>query len=294
MTYIINGKLLAEELLFSIKKEVKEKFEIIKMRPKIATVLIGDNSASKVYVNAKLKAAKNVGINTELLTFSKDIDNKKLCEIITTLNERPDITGILVQLPLPNHLDEQIVFETINYKKDVDAFGIYNTGLLNHWKSQIMPCTPQGILYILKKYLKDLSGKKAVIVGRSIIVGRPMASILIKENCTVTVVHSKTINIEEECSLADILIIATGAPNLVKANWVKKNSFVIDVGISRVNNKLVGDVDFENVKNLTSFITPVPGGIGPLTVANLLLNTLKLFLIQNNLSSDVTFIEKNN
>jgi|APCry1669188879_1035177.scaffolds.fasta_scaffold22613_3 methylenetetrahydrofolate dehydrogenase (NADP+)/methenyltetrahydrofolate cyclohydrolase len=294
MTYIINGKLIAEELLSSIKKEVKDKFEIIKMRPKIATVLIGNNSASKVYVNAKLKAAENVGINTELLTFNEDIDNKKLCEIITTLNERSDITGILVQLPLPKHLDEQIVFETINYKKDVDAFGIYNIGLLNHWKSQIMPCTPQGILFILKKYLKDLSGKKVVIIGRSIIVGRPLASILIRENCTVTVVHSKTINIKEECSLADILIVATGVPNLIKADWVKKNSFVIDVGISRVNNKIVGDVDFENVKNFTSFITPVPGGIGPLTVANLLLNTLKLFLIQNNLSSDVAFIKNHN
>jgi methylenetetrahydrofolate dehydrogenase (NADP+)/methenyltetrahydrofolate cyclohydrolase len=294
MTYIINGKLIAEELLSSIKKEVKDKFEIIKMRPKIATVLIGNNSASKVYVNAKLKAAENVGINTELLTFNEDIDNKKLCEIITTLNERSDITGILVQLPLPKHLDEQIIFETINYKKDVDAFGIYNIGLLNHWKSQIMPCTPQGILFILKKYLKDLSGKKVVIIGRSIIVGRPLASILIRENCTVTVVHSKTINIKEECSLADILIVATGVPNLIKADWVKKNSFVIDVGISRVNNKIVGDVDFENVKNFTSFITPVPGGIGPLTVANLLLNTLKLFLIQNNLSSDVAFIKNHN
>ncbi len=294
MTYIINGKLIAQELLFSIKKEVAEKFEIIKKRPKIATVLIGNNSASKVYVNAKLKAAENVGINTELLTFNEDIDNKKLCEIITTLNERSDITGILVQLPLPKHLDEQIVFETINYKKDVDAFGIYNIGLLNHWKSQIMPCTPQGILFILKKYLKDLSGKKVVIIGRSIIVGRPLASILIRENCTVTVVHSKTINIKEECSLADILIVATGVPNLIKADWVKKNSFVIDVGISRVNNKIVGDVDFESVKNFTSFITPVPGGIGPLTVANLLLNTLKLFLIQNNLSNDVAFIKKHN
>jgi len=294
MTYIINGKLIAEELLFSIKKEVAEKFEIIKKRPKIATVLIGNNSASKVYVNAKLKAAENVGINTELLTFNEDIDNKKLCEIITTLNERSDITGILVQLPLPKHLDEQIIFETINYKKDVDAFGIYNLGLLNHWKSQIMPCTPQGILFILKKYLKDLSGKKVVIIGRSIIVGRPLASILIRENCTVTVVHSKTINIKEECSLADILIVATGVPNLIKADWVKKNSFVIDVGISRVNNKIVGDVDFESVKNFTSFITPVPGGIGPLTVANLLLNTLKLFLIQNNLFNDVAFIKKHN
>ena len=294
MTYIINGKLIAEELLSSIKKEVKDKFEIIKMRPKIATVLIGNNSASKVYVNSKKKAAENVGINTELLTFNEDIDNKKLSEIITTLNKRSDITGILVQLPLPKHLDEQIVFETINYKKDVDAFGIYNIGLLNHWKSQIMPCTPQGILFILKKYLKDLSGKKVVIIGRSIIVGRPLASILIRENCTVTVVHSKTINIKEECSLADILIVATGVPNLIKADWVKKNSFVIDVGISRVNNKIVGDVDFENVKNFTSFITPVPGGIGPLTVANLLLNTLKLFLIQNNLSSDVAFIKNHN
>ena len=294
MTDIINGKLIAEELLSSRKKEVKDKFEIIKMRPKIATVLIGNNSASKVYVNAKLKAAENVGINTELLTFNEDINNKKLSEIITTLNERSDITGILVQLPLPKHLDEQIVFETINYKKDVDAFGIYNIGLLNHWKSQIMPCTPQGILFILKKYLKDLSGKKVVIIGRSIIVGRPLASILIRENCTVTVVHSKTINIKEECSLADILIVATGVPNLIKADWVKKNSFVIDVGISRVNNKIVGDVDFENVKNFTSFITPVPGGIGPLTVANLLLNTLKLFLIQNNLSSDVAFIKNHN
>ena len=291
MTYIINGKLVAEELLLSIKKEVEEKFEIIKLRPKIATVLIGDNPASKVYVSAKLKAAEKVGINTELLTFKEDIDNKKLREIITTLNERPDVTGILVQLPLPNHLAEQIVFESIDHKKDVDAFGIYNTGLLNHWKSHIMPCTPQGILYILKKYLKDLSGKKAVIVGRSIIVGRPIASILIREHCTVTVVHSKTINIKEECLLADILIVATGVPNLVKADWVKKNSFVVDVGISRVNNRLVGDVDFENVKSLTSFITPVPGGIGPLTVANLLLNTLKLFLIQNNLSSDVVFIK---
>ena len=191
-------------------------------------------------------------------------------------------------------MSKEIVFETINYKKDVDAFGIYNIGLLNHWKSQIMPCTPQGILFILKKYLKDLSGKKVVIIGRSIIVGRPLASILIRENCTVTVVHSKTINIKEECSLADILIVATGVPNLIKADWVKKNSFVIDVGISRVNNKIVGDVDFENVKNFTSFITPVPGGIGPLTVANLLLNTLKLFLIQNNLSSDVAFIKNHN
>lgn len=291
MTHIIDGKLIAEEILLSIKKEVEEKFKLIKLRPKIATVLIGNNPASEIYVKAKLRAAEKVGISPELVIFKEDIDNKKLREIIVSLNKRPDITGILVQLPLPNSLDEQIIFETIDYRKDVDAFGIHNTGLLNHWKSKIMPCTPQGILYILKKYLKDLSGKKAVIIGRSIIVGRPMASILIRENCTVTITHSKTINIKEECLQADILIAATGLPHLVKADWVKKNAFVVDVGISRVNNKLVGDVDFESTKGIASFITPVPGGIGPLTVANLLLNTLKLYLIQNNLSSDAFIIK---
>jgi methylenetetrahydrofolate dehydrogenase (NADP+)/methenyltetrahydrofolate cyclohydrolase len=286
MTHIIDGKLIAKEILLLVKKDVEKNFELIKLRPKIATVLIGNNPASEIYVKAKLRAAEKVGISTELVIFKEDIDNEKLREIIISLNKRPDITGILVQLPLPNSLDEQIIFETIDYRKDVDAFGIHNTGLLNHWKSKIMPCTPQGILYILKKYLKELSGKKAVIIGRSIIVGRPMASILIKENCTVTITHSKTINIKEECQQADILISATGIPNLVKADWVKKNAFVVDVGISRVDNKLVGDIDFEKVIGSASFITPVPGGIGPLTVANLLLNSLKLYLIQNNLSSD--------
>ena len=217
MTHIIDGKLIAEEILLSIKKEVEEKFKFINIRPKIATVLIGNNPASEIYVKAKLRAAEKVGISTELVIFKEDIDNEKLREIIISLNKRPDITGILVQLPLPNCLDEQIIFETIDYRKDVDAFGIHNTGLLNHWKSKIMPCTPQGILYVLKKHLKDLSGKKAVVIGRSIIVGRPMASILIKENCTVTIAHSKTINIKEECLQADILIAATGIPNLVKA-----------------------------------------------------------------------------
>lgn len=291
MTHIIDGKRIAEEILLSIKKDVERKFKLINLRPKIATVLIGNDSASKIYVKAKLKAAEKVGINTELLTFEETIDNKKLREIIISLNKRVDISGILVQLPLPNNLDEKIIFETIDYKKDVDGFGIYNTGLLNHWKPLIMPCTPQGILYILKKYLKELSGKKAIIIGRSIIVGRPMASILIRENCTVTITHSKTINIKEECAQADIVIVAVGVPNLVKAEWIKKDAFIVDVGISRVDNKLVGDVDFKNVKDRASVITPVPGGIGPLTVANLLLNTLKLFLTQNDLVGDDSFIK---
>ncbi len=289
MTNIIDGKLLAENILKLVKNKVNEKFNQTNLIPKIATVLVGDNPASEIYVKAKLKAAKKVGINTKLINIYKEITNEELHNLIISLNNDISITGILVQLPLCNNLNEYIVFKSIDYKKDVDSFGILNTGLLNHWKSEIMPCTPQGILYILKKYIKDLSGKKAVIIGRSIIVGRPMSSILIKENCTVTVTHSKTKNIKNECKNADILISAAGVPNLVKESWVKDNAFVVDVGINRVNNKVIGDVDFDNVKNKASFITPVPGGIGPLTIANLMLNTLRLFYIQNNLVRDEIF-----
>ena len=289
MTNIIDGKLLAENILKLVKNKVNEKFNQTNLTPKIATVLVGDNPASEIYVKAKLKAAKKVGINTKLINIDKEITNDELHNLIISLNNDISITGILVQLPLCNNLNEYIVFKSIDYRKDVDGFGILNTGLLNHWRSEIMPCTPQGILYILKKYIKDLSGKKAVIIGRSIIVGRPMSSILIKENCTVTITHSKTKNIKNECKNADILISAAGVPNLVKENWVKDNAFVVDVGINRVNNKLIGDVDFDNVKKKASFITPVPGGIGPLTVANLMLNTLRLFYIQNNLVRDEIF-----
>ena len=289
MTNIIDGKLIAEDILKLVKNKVNEKFNQINLLPKIVTILAGGNPASEIYVKAKLKAAKKVGIDTELITIDKEITNDDLHNLIVSLNNDKRITGILVQLPLCNNLNEYIIFKSINYKKDVDGFGILNIGLLNHWKSEIMPCTPQGILYILKKYIKDLSGKKAVIIGRSIIVGRPMSSILIKENCTVTITHSKTKNIKNECKNADILISAAGVPNLVKEDWVKDKAFVVDVGITRINNKLIGDVDFENVKNKASFITPVPGGIGPLTVANLMLNTLRLFYIQNNLVKDEIF-----
>lgn len=289
MTNIIDGKLIAEDILKLVKNKVNEKFNQINLLPKIVTILAGGNPASEIYVKAKLKAAKKVGIDTELITIDKETTNDDLHNLIVSLNNDKRITGILVQLPLCNNLNEYIIFKSINYKKDVDGFGILNIGLLNHWKSEIMPCTPQGILYILKKYIKDLSGKKAVIIGRSIIVGRPMSSILIKENCTVTITHSKTKNIKNECKNADILISAAGVPNLVKEDWVKDKAFVVDVGITRINNKLIGDVDFENVKNKASFITPVPGGIGPLTVANLMLNTLRLFYIQNNLVKDEIF-----
>ena len=282
MTKIIDGKSIAKEILEEVKEKVKEIKANLKIYPKIVTVLVGNNPASEIYVKAKLKSAQQVGIDAELLKLNQDISTEELSKVITGLNKDKKVTGILVQLPLPKSLNDDIVFKLIDYKKDIDGFGIYNTGLLNHWKTSILPWTPQGILYILKKYLgNDLSGKKAVVIGRSSIVGRPMASILIKESCTVTVTHSKTINLKQECLRADILIVATGIPLLVKSDWIKKGCFVVDVGINRLGNKVVGDVDFENVKSKASYITPVPGGVGPLTVANLMLNALKLCYLQN-------------
>jgi methylenetetrahydrofolate dehydrogenase (NADP+)/methenyltetrahydrofolate cyclohydrolase len=285
MSNIINGKLIAEEILQKVKAEVEELRREFGIQPRIATVLVGENSASEIYVKAKLQTAKRVGIDAELTRLSQNSSNQELSELITSLNEDPKVTGILVQLPLPASLDPGIVFKLIDHKKDIDGFGIYSTGLLNHWDTHVLPCTPQGILYVLKKYMgEDLSGKKAVVIGRSVIVGRPMASILIKESCTVTVAHSKTVDLKSECIDADIIIAAAGVPLLVKADWVKLGCFVVDVGINRVGDKLVGDVDFENVKNKASYITPVPGGIGPLTVANLMLNALKLCYLQYNLA----------
>ena len=287
MPEIIDGKSIAKEILIGVETKVKEIKRNLKVYPKIATVLIGNDPASEIYVKAKLKVAKQVGIDTQLLRLNQNASDKELSDLITSLNEDKKITGILVQLPLPDVLDNDIIFKLIDYKKDIDGFGIYNTGLLNHWNTSILPCTPQGILYILKKYLgNNLAGKKAVIIGRSAIIGRPMASILIKESCTVTVAHSKTLNLKQECIKADILIAAAGVPLLVKSDWIKEGCFVVDVGINRLANKVIGDVDFENVKNKASYITPVPGGIGPLTVANLMLNALKLCYLQHALDFD--------
>ncbi|WPX96672.1 bifunctional 5,10-methylenetetrahydrofolate dehydrogenase/5,10-methenyltetrahydrofolate cyclohydrolase [Candidatus Bandiella euplotis] len=284
MPYIIDGKTIAKEILQKVESKVLELKTNLNIQPNIATVLVGNNTASEIYVRAKLEAAERVGIGAQLIRLRHEISNQELSTVIKGLNQDKEVTGILVQLPLPTGLNPNIVFELIDYKKDIDGFGIYNTGLLNHWNTNILPCTPQGILHVLKKYLgNDLSGKKAVIIGRSVIVGRPMASILIKESCTVTLTHSKTVNLKQECQTADILIAAVGVPLLVKTDWIKEGCFVVDVGINRYDDKLTGDVDFENVKTKSSHITPVPGGIGPLTVANLMLNALKLCYLQNNL-----------
>jgi methylenetetrahydrofolate dehydrogenase (NADP+)/methenyltetrahydrofolate cyclohydrolase len=218
-----------------------------------------------------------VGINSEIIRYSKEVTEKEVLKKIEDLNNNNDISGILVQLPLPSHIDKEKIINTISPLKDVDGFHPINVGNLSTGYSATVPCTPLGCLLLIKKIEKNLSGKHAVIIGRSNLNGKPMAQLLLKENCTVTIVHSKTKNLKEECLKADILVAAVGVANLVKGDWVKKDSIIIDVGINKVGNKIVGDVQFDEVKDKVKAITPVPGGVGPMTIACLLKNTLDCF-----------------
>ena len=253
--------------------------------PGLAVVQIGNIAASSVYVKAKTKSAKEVGINVIDHHIEDSITQNELLELINRLNNNESVNGILVQLPLPKHINEQLILDSINPDKDADGFHPLNVGKLSIANSNeenlLIPCTPYGCLIMLKSINQNLSGKNAVIVGRSNIVGKPMAQLLIKESCTVTIAHSKTINLPDICKNADILIAAVGKPKMIKNNWIKNNAIVIDVGINRIEvekngetkTKLVGDVDFEDVKEKTYAITPVPGGVGPMTIACLLRNT---------------------
>ena len=263
--------------------------------PKITTILVGDNPASKLYVNNKIKTAHSIGIDAELTHMDSDIPTQELEEKIDLLNADRNANGILVQLPLPKHIDQNLIMDKISPDKDVDGFHVHNVGMLNAWRKCLKPCTPQSILAILHSvYGKDLTGKKAVVIGRSAIVGRPMASMLIQEDCTVSVIHSKTIDPIPECNKADILISAAGNPQMVKKNWVKNEACVIDVGITRKNGKLFGDVHFDEVKKIAKYITPVPGGVGPMTIAYLLKNTLEACCNQNQLNFETFYAKAKN
>ncbi len=283
---IIDGKLFAEKLRKQIAVEVtslkNQGHEI-----GLAVVLVGENPASKVYVSNKAKQTVECGMNSFEFTFPDSITEEDLLNKIAELNNDKKVNGILVQLPLPSHIDEKKVIEAIIPEKDVDGFHPINVGKLSCGNDSLVPCTPQGSLMLIKDVLGDnLSGKNAVVIGRSNIVGKPMAMLLLQESCTVTIVHSRTKNIEEICKNADILVAAVGKPLFVKKEWVKEGAVVIDVGINRITdsegkNKLVGDVDFENVKHIASAITPVPGGVGPMTIACLLNNTLKAAKMRN-------------
>ena len=240
-------------------------------------ILIGEFPPSLIYVKNKEKSASEVGINSQIIKYPKNISEKEVLKKISELNEDNKVSGILVQLPLPNQINKEKIINAIDPSKDVDGFHPLNVGNLSSGYKSTVPCTPLGCLLLIKKVETNLSGKHAVIIGRSNLNGKPMAQLLLRENCTVTVVHSKTKNLQNECLKADILVAAVGVPNLVKKDWIKKDVIVIDVGINKVGEKIVGDVNFDELKDKAKAITPVPGGVGPMTIACLLKNTLECF-----------------
>ena len=269
-----------------VKAQVAKETEELKQQgitPGLAVVIVGDDPASRVYVNNKKKACEVVGFKSEEYALPAETTQEELLELVNTLNNKKDINGILVQLPLPKHLDEKEVIEAINPIKDVDAFHATNVGKIMIGDYDFLPCTPAGVMEMLSSYDIDVNGKNCVVIGRSNIVGKPMAMLLLHKNGTVTICHSRTQNLKEVCAGADILVAAVGIPKFVTADMVKEGAVVIDVGMDRdENGKLCGDVDFENVKDKTSYITPVPGGVGPMTIAMLMKNTIKACRLQNN------------
>jgi len=274
---LIDGKKIAAELREELKKEVSELKNKYNTVPGLTVILVGEDPASKIYVKNKEKFAKEVGMNSEALRYPADLEEKKLLEKIEELNKNDNVSGILVQLPLPKHIDKRKVIETIDYKKDVDGFHPMNVGNLSSGYDSSIPCTPLGCSLLLKKVEKNLSGKHAVVIGRSNLNGKPMTQLLLKENCTVTITHSKTKDLKAECLRADIIIAAVGMPELVKGDWVKKGAIVIDVGINKTEKGIVGDVAFDEVSKVAGALTPVPGGVGPMTIACLLKNTVECF-----------------
>ena len=274
---LIDGKKASAELREELKQEViKLKTKHNKV-PGLTVILIGDMTPSQIYVRNKEKSANEVGLKSEVIRYPEAVEEKTVLDKIEELNKDENISGILVQLPLPKHIDKQKVIETILPEKDVDGFHPMNVGNLSSGYESSVPCTPLGCYLMIKKIEPNLSGKKAVMIGRSNLNGKPMAQLLLKENCTVTITHSKTKDLRAECLEADIIVAAVGIPELVKADWVKKDAIVIDVGINKTEKGIVGDVAFDEVSKVAKALTPVPGGVGPMTIACLLKNTIECF-----------------
>lgn len=275
MAIIIDGKELAKKIRSELKNEVVE-LKNKGINPKLAVIMVGDDKASKVYVKNKSKACEECGIDYEEFLMDKDIDMEELLETIDKLNKRDDIHGILLQSPIPSNLDINQAFNKINHKKDVDGFNPINVGKLSIGEDCFVSCTPAGVIKMLEEYNIEIEGKNVVIIGRSNIVGKPLIQCILRKNGTVTMCHSRTKNIKQITKNADILIAALGKPKFVTQDMIKDGAVIIDVGINRTEDgKLVGDVDFENVKNNASYITPVPGGVGPMTIAMLMTNVVK-------------------
>ena len=274
---LIDGKKAAAELREELKQEVAELKTKYNKVPGLTVILIGDMAPSQIYVRNKEKSANEVGLKSEVIRYPDSVEEKTVLEKIEELNNDETVSGILVQLPLPKHIDKQKVIETITPSKDVDGFHPMNVGNLSSGYESSVPCTPLGCYLMIKKIEPNLSGKKAVVVGRSNLNGKPMTQLLLKENCTVTITHSRTKDLKAECLEADIIVAAVGIPELVRGDWVKKDAIVIDVGINKTENGIVGDVASDEVSKVAKALTPVPGGVGPMTIACLLKNTVECF-----------------
>ena len=278
---LIDGKKIAAELREELKIEVSELKSKYNKVPGLTVILIGDMTPSQIYVRMKEKAANEVGLKSEVIRYPGEVEEKTVLDKIEELNKDNSVSGILVQLPLPKHIDKQKVIESILPSKDVDGFHPMNVGNLSSGYESSIPCTPLGCYLLIKKIEPNLGGKKAVIVGRSNLNGKPMTQLLLKENCTVTITHSKTKDLKGECLKGDIIVAAVGMPELVKGDWVKKDAIVIDVGINKTEKGIVGDVAFDEVSKVAKALTPVPGGVGPMTIACLLKNTIECFKRSN-------------
>ncbi|MEF3255263.1 MAG: bifunctional methylenetetrahydrofolate dehydrogenase/methenyltetrahydrofolate cyclohydrolase FolD [Deferribacterales bacterium] len=277
MAIIIDGKKLSEKIRGELKEKVLKYKNEYNRVPGIAVILVGDDPASNVYVNMKEKSCLEAGYKSVVDRLPKESSTDDVLNLVNKYNNDPTINGILVQLPLPKHIDEKKILFAIDPSKDVDGFHPFNVGLMQIGEDTFYPCTPYGVMKMFEEYGIDLSGKNAVVLGRSNIVGKPMASLLLKSNATVTICHSKTKDLPKVCASADILVAAIGKPNFVTKDFVKPGAVVIDVGINRVDGKLVGDVAFNDVEPIASFITPVPGGVGPMTITMLMYNTMISF-----------------
>ena len=277
MGEIISGKELSKEIREQVRIEVEALKEAYNAVPHLVVILIGDDPASHSYVKYKERACIKAGMKSTVLRKEDTITEDEVLAIIDKLNKDDDVHGILVQLPVPKHIDENKIIDAIDYRKDVDGFHPLNIAYMHMGRPAILPATPKGIITMLKSINVELKGKDALIIGRSNIVGKPAAMLLMKEHCTVQIAHSRTQNLKEKCLQADIIVAAVGRANTVKADMVKEGAIIIDVGVNRVDGKLVGDVDFENLKDKASFITPVPGGVGPMTITSLLQNTIETF-----------------
>ena len=272
---ILDGKKISEKQINNLKEK------LIGLKISLAVIQIGNNEASNVYITQKKKMCENLGIEFKLIKLVEETAEKDILDIIENLNS-DDTTGILIQLPIPRHLNIIKIQNSINYKKDIDGLNYINVNKLINKEKGLIPCTAKGIMTLLKHYNISIASKKVVIIGRSNLVGKPISNLFLNEDATVTICHSKTINLSSETQKADILIVATGVSNLITADMVKKDSVIIDVGINKIENKLIGDVDVSNVKEKASYITPVPGGIGPMTICSLAENLYEAYLFQNN------------